>query len=292
MGASCNVDNRFVTLAVILIFGALGIMALSGGRPAESLAAPGLMNDAHGDTTCRDCHQPFRGVAAQSCSASDCHPKQDLQEGDPTLVSIHTSPSGERCLRCHSEHRGIDGPLTVAFHQNAAPKDERECTVCHDAPKGALHRNLQKDCGSCHETRAWSPAKFDHQRLSADARKDCGACHGALGQEAHRGIKSQDCGACHVSTTDWERIEFSHAKVKDQACADCHRAPGGWLHESALGINCKACHGTRAWEPSNFDHDPFFIEGEHGGIRCKECHPKSWKKAYCEDCHRGGVFED
>lgn len=54
---------------------------------------------------------------------------------------------------------------------------------------------------------------------------------------------------------------------------------------------CGDCHTPVGWTPAKFDHEftGFGLDGGHGGLPCKACHPVAWDQvagASCRSCHR------
>lgn len=368
-----------IGLAVVAATGALA----RGGPAAISLVAPGQLHEDHAKFHCTDCHRPFRGVQPVGCQTAECHPAASLKKAEPPVAALHEAPGAKDCRKCHREHLGAAGAITVAFHVGASQKDQapcsdchgseaqkahpdiaeercalchqttrtwqdakfdhkgpggeacskchgaegkkahpeikeercgvchqstkdwkqvsfdhkgtlaqEPCTACHPVPSGALHQVAGNNCQSCHGTDAWKPARFEHKELAAGVRQDCARCHGAQGRRAHAGITSRQCAACHTSTANWKQVNFNHGNVSGQACTSCHATPRGGFHQSARGMACSQCHTTRAWRPSTFRHDPFFVDDEHYGIACRTCHPTTFSQSTCERCHPGGVFDD
>jgi len=81
------------------------------------------------------------------------------------------------------------------------------------------------------------------------------------------------------------------------ACVDCHDN----VHGEEFGLegvtDCRRCHVSETWFPSNFDHDltDFPLVGEHVKVECKECHTVASdgkvpsftiQKYECADCHK------
>lgn len=275
-------------------------------------------------------HQSAPPAAQRDCVS--CH-RADGQDAHPEIkeercAACHVSTrSWERirvdhaqlsdrdnCASCHGQeakdaHADIKDTNCSKCHKSTETWDEvdfehkdiagQPCLDCHAAPRDSLHAALGPDkvnrfCVDCHEVVRWTPAKFRHDVLDKATVGRCADCHKTEGRRAHPGITSQDCAACHVSTENWKRINFSHAKVSGQACTNCHRAPRGWLHESARGVGCQECHSTRYWEPSTFRHPRIPEFGEHmEALDCVDCHPRSLNQAVsCRSCHRGGFFDD
>lgn len=131
-------------------------------------------------------------------------------------------------------------------------------------PRASASRN---DCGRCHTTAGWSPAKFDHAWTGWALR----------GEHAEA-----RCRSCHAVSL--------HAPVS-RSCASCHRD----AHAGALGLQCAGCHQETSWR-SRFDatahrNTAFPLSGAHAAIPCEECHSAapgdrfSRAGAACLRCH-------
>jgi hypothetical protein len=81
-------------------------------------------------------------------------------------------------------------------------------------------------------------------------------------------------------------------------CFDCHQADfqktTNPAHVAAgFPTGCTTCHTTVAWQPSSYNHDPWFpisAGSKHSPGRwttCGDCHtaPANFKVFYCVNCH-------
>ena len=254
---------------------------------------------AHARTDCVKCHVNGKYKdTPMTCVA--CHKADDAHKGS----------LGTDCARCHRVTAWQD----VTFDHNqtrfklTGAHTDTACRACHVGGifKGtpstcyACHKGDDKhagaygtSCGSCHATKTWSGATFDHATtgfpLVASHRsvacrachvggiyrgtpKTCYACHKA--DDAHDGSMGTNCAACH-RPTDWDDVTFNHANTdfpltgahRSVACASCHRnntytgTPTACsachtkptTHQPSAFSGCQACHSTVAWTPATFN---------------------------------------
>ncbi len=264
------------------------------------------------DTPCVDCHG-FQGAEAhpeiktEECTA--CH----TSTSDWKQVTVdHGKLGSASCADCHAaEGRKAHPAITerkctlchtstsdwsrVSFSHKAV--SGQSCANCHAGkkPGDSLHAGLTNaDCGACHGTSAWKPARFSHASLPAATRQQCANCHAGKkpGDSLHAGLTT-GCATCHTSTTNWRQVNFNHSQFSGQSCTQCHRAPTSGIHPLARGTACTVCHSTRAWRPTTFQHPRIPEMREHMQLGCRSCHPTSLSQAVsCNHCHGAGGFED
>ena len=169
---------------------------------------------AHAKPACASCHASGRYVGTPT-SCVGCHAGDDK----------HSGALGKDCAACHKattwtavtfNHDTAAFPLTGAHKGVTCQKchagnqftgTPAACSACHAKPSS--HGSaLSGTCSSCHTTRAWLPATFNH----AKARFPLTG--------AHRGVT---CQKCHGGS------QFSAAPT---ACAACHTKPSS--HGSAF----------------------------------------------------------
>lgn len=226
---------------------AAGLIALS---PRLSLSS-GPLTEGHADFAgnCLGCHTPLRGLPAGKCIA--CHPLDSIgiarralvqpASARPALAGMHTEFRTADCLNCHTDHAGSHpkGATRAFRHENLSPSLQRRCVGCHEGerPADALHRQVADDCASCHGTRGWRPARFEHERyfvLDRDHDVSCKTCH-----IESAGYKQYTCYGCHEHTP--ARIDAGHreegiSNLRD--CVRCHRSAqgeAGERHEGGRG---------------------------------------------------------
>ena len=222
-------------LAATLVLAA-GLILVS---PHRSLS-PGQLTRGHaafaGD--CLSCHTPLRGVPALKCIA--CHPLDSIgiagrsmaRPGNarPALAGMHTGFRNVDCLDCHTDHAGLDpkGATRAFAHENLSASLLARCAGCHEGnrPADALHRQVASDCASCHTTRAWTPASFEHDKLfllDSDHNVACKTCH----TEATT-FRQYTCYGCHEHTPTRIAAEHREEGIGDlRDCVRCHRPAAG-----------------------------------------------------------------
>jgi hypothetical protein len=231
---------------------------------------------AHRALACASCHQSGEAFRKASATCLGCHKSDDYHDGQ----------LGTACADCHSQNSWAGGRYDhdkTRFSLNGA-HETLACGACHlggryqEAPRSCVgchatddvHRGERgEDCGSCHTTRDWRTAKFDHEKETGFA---------LLGQHARL-----TCQGCHRSG------RFDDDLPKD--CAGCHRADDS--HAGRFGEQCSDCHGNDAWKPVQYDHAArakFALLGAHARIDCHACHTGTVAEqkigSDCSSCHQ------
>ncbi|MGZ8776240.1 MAG: cytochrome c3 family protein, partial [Mycobacterium sp.] len=227
----------------------------------------------HADVACESCHvnHQWAGVGT---SCATCHQKDDPHQGS----------LGSDCAACHVtadwkdvtfDHSKTAFPLTEAHasvdcascHKNGQFRGTpTNCAACHGAPT-SHNSKFGPNCASCHTTRAWLPASFDHSVTTFPLTG------------AHPLVV---CQKCHANPT----VTFTGAPT---TCAACHTKPSN--HTAAMATNCGTCHSTRAWTPATFAHAQtrFPLTGAHTSVTCARCHtsPNTFGglSRACASCH-------
>jgi hypothetical protein len=247
---------------------------------------------------CAKCHAFGEGVVDRLCR--DCH---DLEKS-----SLHRSFGEEKCVGCHTDHKGTAGNISdwnrvgsrrsfdhektefalTGIHEKVA------CTKCHlkklESGRTSF-MGLDPTCAGCHGN--------THRFTSKDLLGKCVDCHGRGG--TRRKLKSSDlffdhgvraglelsgrhgkaeCDDCHRNA--------SMSKADERTCADCHakQSPHG---RSFARADCADCHSTESFEKSSFSHEKteFPLRGEHDTKKCSKCHESPKKKVSneCASCH-------
>jgi hypothetical protein len=234
------------------------------------------LTGAHAGTGCTACHAGgvFKGTpkTCESCHAG-------------TKPATHTGVLGGACASCHTtaawkpatfNHTKTAYPLTGAHLGVTCQKCHAggssfasaptACASCHAGTKPATHTGvLGGACASCHTTKAWLPATFNHSKS-----------YPLTG--AHLGVT---CQKCHAAGST-----FASAPT---ACASCHTKPA--THTGVLGGACASCHTTKAWKPATFNHSKsaYPLTGAHLGVTCQKCHAGGSTFASaptaCASCH-------
>jgi hypothetical protein len=281
---------------------------------------------AHAKPACVACHAGGRYVGTPTaCSA--CHTKPSSHAGSAfngTCSSCHTAKAW---LPASFNHAKTAFPLTGAHLSTTCQKCHKggvlkgtptACSACHTKPSSHAGSAFSGTCSSCHTTKAWLPATFNHGKtafpltgahLSTTCQKchkggvlkgtptACSACH--TKPSSHGSAFSGTCSSCHT-TKAWLPATFNHSKTAfpltgahlSTTCQKCHK--GGVLkgtptacsachtkpasHDSAYSGTCSSCHTTKAWLPASFNHS-------------KTAFPLTGAhlSVTCQKCHKGGV---
>ena len=183
---------------------------------AQAMISPGRVIDGHAaiDSDCFACHTAFVGTSDAKCIS--CHKLADIGRlmttGQPLTTPRDLSPFHEKlreasCARCHSDHVGVAiyrAGLSFS-HGSIRSASLDVCEGCHKDPTDPVHPAIPDTCKDCHETKAWKPAKFDHDVVEAAALEKCLSCHrkDRPKDDLHRDVSAK-CGRCHVTST-WKR---------------------------------------------------------------------------------------
>jgi hypothetical protein len=201
-------------------------------------------------------------------------------------------------------------------HQNGIFKGTpRDCASCHQSGQRFARGNVvmppqhvptAATCDTCHTTRAFAGAKFNHTGI---APGNCQACHNgttSAGKPSQHLATSASCDACH-RTTAWMPAGFDHAGVVAGTCASCHgsgRATGKPVQHMPTNQSCDDCHkGFAAWRPTAWNHTQMAVAGQ-----CASCHSGVYPPAdgrpanhiptasvpatataNCDACHKGSI---
>ena len=230
----------------------------------------------HQAVSCASCHAEGKKFRTAPTACIECHRKDD----------IHTSKLRDTCADCHSDkgwkvttpfdHGKTNFALTGGHKTvdcNGCHAGERykgvptACSDCHrdqDVHKGGRGPK----CDSCHTTKTWAEAKFDHD---ADTKFPLLGKHTvAL------------CESCHKEPPKKVKLET--------ACNTCHKKDD--VHKGELGVNCQTCHSESGFKVGVlFDHDKskFVLHGKHQNAKCGDCHKTKLYKdtpSACIECHR------
>ncbi len=218
-----------------------------------------VLNGIHTERICEDCHSADKAFREVSSGCFDCHEAKDGHKGQ----------LGKECHNCHQEtdwqtttfdhSKNTDHNLTGAHqtvecalcHTNHRYKEiPTDCYSCHqidDQHQG----NYGKDCKQCHQTEDWKKNSFDHKKASDYALQ---GRHSEIG-----------CSSCHKANQFRETLT--------QECVSCHLADD--VHQGANKTNCGACHDSREWKNSGFNHltdTEFPLKGGHVELDCRVCH--------------------
>lgn len=118
-------------------------LAWASTRTPEALWAPGHLSLYHaGVRSCTQCHEPFRGPTVARCTA--CHDAEGFRRDTGSIGEFHVKAvqSRQRCVTCHTEHRGETAPITTRPLHNPhgefvfSATGARSCADCHACPNG------------------------------------------------------------------------------------------------------------------------------------------------------------
>jgi hypothetical protein len=172
-------------------------------------------------------------VETARCAA--CHPVEEI---GLRTVNGAALPAGERvlfhqslregsCAACHTDHEGPDSRETVAgfAHGLLMASALEACDDCHERqrPGDMIHASVEAGCVPCHQTTAWTPATFEHERyfrFDRDHPEDCKTCHTTPGD-----LTAYTCYGCHEHTPRNIRSEHLEEGIREyEACEECHRS--------------------------------------------------------------------
>ncbi len=286
------IDTVRVGLLALLL-GAIGTAQAQG---IESVLAPGKLIQGHAKTedNCSACHVKF-DRNAQDGKCLECHKEvgTDMRNG----AGYHGRLKPQMCRSCHTDHKGRDAKIVVL--------DEKKFD--HALTDFALRgKHLKIECAKCHVP----------DKKYREAALECNSCHKK--DDVHKGGLGPKCADCH-NEESWKDIKFDHGKTRfaltgkhvDTKCIDCHKNnkykdtvrtcigchkkddDGAKGHKGLYGEKCETCHGTKAWKPSNFNHDKdtkYSLLGKHKTTPCKDCHTghlyKDKLSQECYACHK------
>ncbi len=221
-------------LLIVMALNLLGVLALAFAYP-HLMVSPGPLVKGHAELAadCFACHAAWRGAASGRCQS--CHALADVGLRTTKGVAIakatirgsfHQELVEQDCMACHSDHQGprltqrsrkpfSHGLLRVAVRDT--------CSACHAAPQDTVHRDLRIECSRCHESRAWKPATFDHDKyfvLDRDHQTACDTCH------RNSDFKRYTCYGCHEHSQAKVRAQHEEEGIRNfENCTECHRDP-------------------------------------------------------------------
>ncbi len=281
---------------VLILISVLGSWAPPASAAAiETLLMPGKLSASHSklENDCTNCHDRSNRTS-QSTLCLSCH--KDVNDDIQKKSGFHgriENASRVECQACHTEHKGQNADI-VKFVVPQFDHDKTDfklldahaslsCSSCHQSGKKYreaasacvdCHKKVEphqgqlgNDCASCHSTKTWLNAKFDHGKTNFPLINK----HAAV-----------TCSACHIG---------NKYKNTPMSCVSCH-APDD-VHQRSRGSECEKCHTTISWTTAKFDHAKetgFALLGAHAGADCANCHttgrlqddlPKD-----CNGCHK------
>jgi len=205
------------SLALLLTLAAAGaVAALPFGKVWRAFQ-PGAISDKHQkkDVGCFKCHAPWKGPAAASCGASECHPREDHQPRQAV------NPD---CSDCHFEHRGqkkltaVSDATCIACHGDlkvkggGAPAFARSITVF---PEGHANFSVTLAGGGRLPIADAASRQADPSSIKLNH-----AYHLKPGLLGPKGRETLDCEDCHrpgAGPTGMMPVSY------EQHCQRCHR---------------------------------------------------------------------
>jgi len=236
------------------------------------------LRGVHLGVACEACHplgSRFREAPSQ---CAECHRDDDVHKGGlgPDCAACHTEKAWLQAKFDHDrtrfalegKHRDVQCSLC---HANEHYKDTpTDCATCHRADDRHLGR-FGKRCETCHSSRGWKDARFDH------------------GRDTHFPLRGRHrratCESCHPRNLYGEKLATD--------CASCHRADDA--HRGRNGTDCERCHREDSWASDVFDHErmaKFPLRGAHGSVKCERCHVRGVKQKIQKACHACHARDD
>lgn len=273
---------RFVYLFLVFIVSLL--VSPAHAKDMGSLISPGDLSSYHkeadGFTNCTKCHVIGSGITNAACE--NCH--KEITAAVATKKGYHSSVSSQKCVECHTDHKGRAFKLVVWD-----PKKFDHTKAGYDL----VGKHKDVNCEKCHKTKTKAGVNS-----YLGAQQACKSCH----EDIHKGeFKEKLCENCH-NTLGWKEknVRFDHGKVYaldgkhiDVKCAKCHVVKGDFRvaekekcvtchlkadkHKGQLGTACEKCHKTTSWKEILFDHSKakYQLQAKHLQVACDKCHASS-----------------
>jgi hypothetical protein len=264
------------------------------GKPGNHPKSTAICVDCHNQSNFAQVHVDHSKISKDCFS---CHDGRVATGKNKTHVK-----SAKTCEDCH---------VTTTWHIARFDHNQTNepCESCHDrlhaSGKPFVHIRSNNDCATCHKVEAWTIGVFDHTGIV----DGCFACHDGLsatGKNPTHIKTSNTCESCHTTVT-WTKLHFDHLDppVAAAACKSCHTGGMGnpaagksAQHFNVLNTSdCGGCHTTKAWAPTNFDH-----QLAANLSNCYSCHNNAHPPALgknpghiasqntCTDCHSNTNF--
>jgi nitrate reductase gamma subunit len=254
---------------IAVIFAATLLWINTTADAAWLIDAERFHGGAHGQLSCRDCHEDINDKKR--------HP-------DPANVNkaLKDFFQPEQCTTCH-EDVAIDIAGGSHAGQAATPWQRFDnCIGCHDPhdqvssgasiSKPDLEQPAAVKCSRCHKFQAELPDFSDEDRA-------CLQCHLSVsGDDPQAAEKTAYlCWHCHSSTSrqpGWQTsshplIDAAHyasTPHADVACMVCHPRAAEFGHSDQPVGDCKPCHRP---------HDEKTAHDAHAAVTCGACHLQS-----------------
>jgi hypothetical protein len=243
---------------------------------------------------CASCHDdPHEGKLGGRCAS--CHSETswhvinaggggDRKFHARTRFPLEGAHLGAPCRSCHGPFPGAPARFRgLPF---------ASCTDCHaDAHVGQLAgrgagAKRAPDCASCHDTSAFSPARFEPERhaqtrFPLEGAHEAAACRGCHPLDpkletrvpaAVRNTLEREHRPLLVSTAVLRPMRWPNL------CSSCHQdVHQGQFAPQIEANDCRGCHSTTSFSVLRFDHDRdthFPLTGAHRTSACTGCHPR------------------
>jgi hypothetical protein len=254
---------------------------------------------AHAALECADCHkgEAVGQFAGLSTTCLSCHTADFQKAIEPSHVTLNFPSTCESChgvdtwYNAKFDHLKFTGFALTGAHATL------ECTACHingqfqgtpadcygchakdynttTAPNH-VQSGISEQCQTCHNTTAWIPATFDHNKTAfpltgAHTSVPCSTCH----TDNYAGTLPTSCYGCHAK--DYSGTA-TMAGVPNHVTA-------------SFPQDCTLCHSTSTWLNATFDHSTtgFPLTGAHTSVACSTCHTDNYAGTLpttCYGCH-------
>ena len=249
------------------------------------------LTGAHATLDCVACHVggKYQGTPTDCYT---CHTKDYNGTRNPPHASAGIPTT---CAACHTtsawvpatfDHNKTAFPLTGAHVSvpctschinNNFTSTPTDCYACHvknyNGTNNPPHASsgIPTTCAVCHNTTAWQPATFDHNKTlfpltGAHVTVPCSSCH----INGNYTSTPSDCYGCH-------KPDYDGAKNPNHVAA-------------SFPTTCQTCHSTTNWSGASFNHATtgFPLTGAHVSVPCQSCHVNNnyaLKDPSCKACH-------
>ena len=263
--------------------------------------------------------KPWADIPDNTCSRSDCHAKQSIQDTTYETKGIlfnHKHHLSElrrgkklKCTSCHSQIvQGSHMQVTYAT-----------CFNCHFHKSDDPEHKYDKlaDCRTCHELENKSKEqlasmKYNHNMV-VETKTECSSCHTNI-IKGKGEVGKERCFQCHFEDnkldkySDTEFMHSTHIAKHSMSCGYCHSPIKHKVEKMDVNTppDCQSCHsgahssmvnlyaGEKGFNTESSPSSMFL-----SGIDCKGCHvlhettsknvnaDKSRKDA-CDNCHGKG----
>lgn len=300
----------FIIASICILTGSLHAQISPGKLSKYHVALEGISN-------CTKCHELGKSATEEKCLA--CH--EPLKKRIDTGKGFHSSAKVKKttCVRCHSEHHGIDYELV--FWSDGRNKFDHSAT---GFPLEGSHSAL--DCEKCHREQfnysISATESVNPQRTFFGLSKSCISCH----IDEHVGQLNGECLSCHTMTSWKPPTGFDHdstrypltGRHREVDCQKCHQLCQRHdslltnklvlkgddrkfarydglnfpncsschedVHKGKLGADCAGCHNTTGFRQiasGLFDHSKtdFPLDGKHLTVACDKCHKSDRKSS-------------